>query len=57
MASDEVCWLSATELAAAIRRKKLSPVEVIGAVLSRIERLNPTLNAFCTVTADTATHK
>ena len=54
MAQDELCWLSATELAAAIRRKKLSPVEVIGAVLSRIERLNPTLNAFCTVTADAA---
>ena len=54
MASDELCWLSATELAAAIRRKKISPVEIIDGVLARIERLNPTLNAFCTVTADAA---
>jgi len=54
VASDEVCWLSATELARDIRRKKISPVEVTDAVLSRIERLNPTLNAFCTVTADAA---
>jgi aspartyl-tRNA(Asn)/glutamyl-tRNA(Gln) amidotransferase subunit A len=54
VASDELCWLSATELAGAIRRKKISPVEVVDAVLARIERLNPTLNAFCTVTADSA---
>ena len=54
MPSDELCWLSATELAGAIRRKKISPVEVVDAVLARIDRLNPTLNAFCTVTADSA---
>lgn len=54
MASDELCWLSAIELAAAIRRKKISPVEVVDAVLARIERLNPTLNAYCTVTAESA---
>src|SRR5262249_14885066 len=31
-----------------------SPVELTRATLDRIERLNPTLNAFCTITADTA---
>ena len=46
--------MSAVELAAAIRRKKVSPVEVVDAVLSRIERLNPTLNAYCTVTVERA---
>jgi aspartyl-tRNA(Asn)/glutamyl-tRNA(Gln) amidotransferase subunit A len=50
----DLAFTSATELAALIRSKKLSPVELTGAVLDRIERLNPTLNAFCTVTADTA---
>lgn len=54
MASDELCWMSATGLAAAIRRKKVSPVEVVEAILARIERLNPALNAYCTVTADAA---
>lgn len=54
MASDELCWMPAVELAAAIRRKKVSPVEVADAVLARIERLNPKLNAYCTVTADLA---
>ena len=52
MASDELCWLSATDLATLIRRRKVSPVEVVDAVLERIERLNPQLNAYVTVTVD-----
>ena len=54
MSADDLCWLSALELAALIRAKKVSPVEVTDAVLARIERVHPTLNAFCTVTADEA---
>jgi len=38
--------LSAREIAAQIRCKKVSPVEVARAHLDRIERLNPKLNAF-----------
>jgi Asp-tRNA(Asn)/Glu-tRNA(Gln) amidotransferase A subunit family amidase len=38
--------LSAREIAAQIRRKAVSPVEVARAHLDRIERLNPKLNAF-----------
>jgi S1-C subfamily serine protease len=52
--SDDLCWAPATELAALIRAKKLSPVELTEAMLARIERLNPKLNAFCTVTPDGA---
>ncbi len=37
---------SACEIAAQIRRKAVSPVEVARVHLDRIERLNPTLNAF-----------
>ena len=54
MASNDLCWMPASEMAAAIRRKKLSPVEVMKAVLGRIERLNPTLNAFVTLTTEQA---
>jgi len=54
MASDDLCWLPALELASLIRAKKVSPVEVTEAVLARIERLNPALNAFCTVTTEEA---
>ena len=54
MSPHHLCWLPATELAALIRARKLSPVELTEALLARIERLNPTLNAFCAVTADVA---
>jgi aspartyl-tRNA(Asn)/glutamyl-tRNA(Gln) amidotransferase subunit A len=37
-----------------VRSKKVSPVELTRECLSRIERLNPKLNAFITVTADSA---
>jgi aspartyl-tRNA(Asn)/glutamyl-tRNA(Gln) amidotransferase subunit A len=50
----ELCYLPALELGQAIRAKKVSPVEVVEAVLARIERLNPMLNAYCTVTAAAA---
>ena len=53
-ATTDLCYTPATELAALIRAKKLSPVELTRAVLERIDRLNPTLNAVCTLTADAA---
>lgn len=37
----------AIELAAAIRRKEVSPVEVIDVYLARMDELDPQLNAFC----------
>ena len=43
--SDELAYLSAAELAARIRRRDLSPVDVIEAFIGRIERRNPSLNA------------
>ena len=46
--------MAAAGLAAAIRARRVSPVEVVETVLRRIERLNPQLNAFCTVTAESA---
>ncbi|HEV8441206.1 MAG TPA: amidase family protein [Methylomirabilota bacterium] len=44
----------ALTLARQIRTKEVSPVEVVDAVLRRIEALQPTVNAFITVTADAA---
>jgi len=52
MATDDLCWMPAAAMAAAIRKKTLSPVEVMRALLARIERVNPTLNAFVTLTAE-----
>jgi len=43
-----------TRAAAALRRKEISSAELTGECLERIERYNPTLNAFITVMGDTA---
>ena len=44
----------ATELAKLIRTKSVSPVEVLRAHLDTIERLNPKINAVCTLVAEAA---
>lgn len=44
----------AHELAALVRKRELSPIEVLDAYLAVIERLNPTLNAIVTLVADGA---
>jgi amidase len=53
-APDELCDLTAVDLAARIRRKQLSAREVMTAHLARIERTNPKLNAIVTLVADRA---
>ncbi|BDG59544.1 amidase [Caldinitratiruptor microaerophilus] len=52
--SDELAYLPATELAARVRRRDLSPVEVTDAFIQRIERRNPSLNAFVYLAFDDA---
>jgi aspartyl-tRNA(Asn)/glutamyl-tRNA(Gln) amidotransferase subunit A len=42
------------ELAPLLRRKEISPLELTHACLDRIEKLNPALNAFITVPAESA---
>jgi aspartyl-tRNA(Asn)/glutamyl-tRNA(Gln) amidotransferase subunit A len=54
MNARDLCYTPATELAALIRSRALSPVELVRAVLERIEHVNPVINAFCTVTAEAA---
>jgi amidase len=50
--SDELWRRSATELAAAIRGREVSCLEVMQAHLARIEAVNPLLNAIVTLDAD-----
>lgn len=54
MSHADLCFTPATELAAAIRNKQLSPVELTEAVLARIEALNPQLNAFLAIDSEGA---
>jgi Asp-tRNA(Asn)/Glu-tRNA(Gln) amidotransferase A subunit family amidase len=51
---NEICFLSAVSMAEKVRRKDLSPVELVEAHLARIEKLNPKLNAFVQVAAEGA---
>ena len=50
----DLTFLSAVSMAEQIRQKKLSPVELVEAHLTRIQELNPTLNAFVRVDAEGA---
>jgi aspartyl-tRNA(Asn)/glutamyl-tRNA(Gln) amidotransferase subunit A len=50
----ELTRLTLVEAMAMMRRKAVSPVELAQAFIARIERLNPALNAFITVTAEQA---
>lgn len=54
MTDDDLCFTPASLLAPMIRAKRLAPSELMAAVLARIERLEPKLNAFATLTADQA---
>ena len=46
--------LTLSEASELVRSKRVSPVELTQACLTRIERINPKLNAFITITADSA---
>ena len=54
MDTTDLCFTPATELAAMMRRRTLSPVELMDAVLARIEALNPRLNAYLAIDAERA---
>ncbi len=51
---DDLAFMPATELAHGIRRREISPVELVRVFLERIERLDPRIGSYVTVTADRA---
>jgi amidase len=51
---EELCFLTATELARRIYAKEVSATEAMEAHLVQIERVNPKVNAIVTLTADEA---
>ena len=44
--SDELCWVSAAELAQRIRSGEVTPMDAAEQVVARIEAVNPEVNAF-----------
>lgn len=54
MTASELRSLTVTELAPLLKARKVSPVELVQACLQQIERLNPRVQAFLTVTPEPA---
>jgi aspartyl-tRNA(Asn)/glutamyl-tRNA(Gln) amidotransferase subunit A len=54
MTDTDLAFASIEEVARLYRKRKVSPVEVTKLMLSRIEQLNPKINAYITVTAELA---
>ncbi|HEY4839709.1 MAG TPA: amidase [Candidatus Acidoferrales bacterium] len=50
----KVAFATIAELSVLLARRKISPVEITTLFLERIEKYNPTLNAYLTVTRDAA---
>lgn len=46
MSSEELCYLSATETLKLFKKRKLSPVELMKAIIKRTEKVEPVINAF-----------
>jgi Asp-tRNA(Asn)/Glu-tRNA(Gln) amidotransferase A subunit family amidase len=56
MVDIDLCYMSATDAAKAIRAGALKSETLIENALARIEAVNPSINAFCFVYADEALH-
>lgn len=50
----DLAFLSIERTARLLQRKEISPLDLVNAALERIERLNPSINAFLTIVADRA---
>ena len=50
----ELAFLSIEQAGRLLRRKEISPVDLVESALERIERLNPSVNAFLTILAESA---
>ena len=50
----ELCFKTATDLVEMVRQREVSVREVITAHLAQIERVNPQVNAICTLVPDKA---
>ena len=54
MERDTLCFLTIAQLSELLQRRAVSPVEVTQAYLERIQKLNPKLNSYLTITTERA---
>ncbi|WP_078593691.1 amidase [Evansella clarkii] len=55
--ANDLHYLSATQLNKLIHSKELSPVELMDLTIERINKINPEINAFCTISGESARNK
>ncbi len=54
MNKEEICFMSACDMAEKIKTQELSSSEITEIIIERIEKINPIINAYCTTTFDLA---
>ncbi len=54
MNKEDICYMPAYEMAEKIKTQELSSIEITEAIIERIEKINPIINAYCTPTFDLA---
>lgn len=54
MTDSELAWRNSYDVAQLIKNRQVSPVEVMESVLGQLEKVEPKINAFVTVTAEAA---
>ncbi len=54
MKKEDICFMSAYEMAEKIKTQELTSLEITETIIERIEKTNPIINAYCTPTFDLA---
>ena len=54
LSTEDLCFTPAVELRELLRKKVISPVELMQAFLERIDKVNPVINAYCTLVPEMA---
>ncbi|MFX1452960.1 MAG: amidase [Promethearchaeota archaeon] len=51
---EDICFMSACDMVEKIKTQELTSLEITEAIIERIEKINPIINAYCTPTFDLA---
>ncbi len=54
MSKEDICFMSACDMLDTIKRQELTSEEITEALIERIEKINPIVNAYCTTTFELA---
>jgi Asp-tRNA(Asn)/Glu-tRNA(Gln) amidotransferase A subunit family amidase len=54
MNKEDICYMSACDMLEKIKTQELSSLEITETIIERIEKINPSINAYCTTTFELA---